>query len=479
VNIRAEFLGIQLHSDSAAAIEKINAALEKRSGPIRVELLTWYQLPADVRGMYPCLLESAGRPAGPAFTVQGITTQGYWIERPLALTSLPDAAAEYRQMALAGAASGGRQSVCVQTDWTLQQAAGDDWRVAGRILTTRPPAWIVAQSDTDIRRDDQAPTSRWKPGQRGSAFSLLRFPNGAPPGDYTLQVGIYSRSHPNGLDRLVNGIPVGGALTLAAIQPAGTNEMPETIQAQQRTSIVLDQGAQLVGYDAQGGTLSPGQELRVTLHLTSQDRAWSRGTVTLRGDGWELAQPVNAVPAYSLDWHAFVVPADASGTATLAIESETTKPAVLATYTIEKTDRLFVPPPFDVPVNALFSGMAELEGFSVEPTTLSPDQALELTLVWQVITTPGTSYKVFTHLLDANGQVIAQHDGFPVNGTRLTTGWVPGEYIVDPHSLTFLRTDYQGSAFLEVGLYNPETRERVFLSGGSDHLLLPLEITVQ
>jgi hypothetical protein len=61
--IRAEILGIDLHSGAETAIAEINAALNKRAGPVRVELLTWFQLPADLRGMYPCLLESAGAPA--------------------------------------------------------------------------------------------------------------------------------------------------------------------------------------------------------------------------------------------------------------------------------------------------------------------------------------------------------------------------------------------------------------------------------
>jgi hypothetical protein len=101
--------------------------------------------------------------------------------------------------------------------------------------------------------------------------------------------------------------------------------------------------------------------------------------------------------------------------------------------------------------------------------------------VWRALRTPDTSYRVFTHLLNADGKVIAQQDGFPVNNTRLTTGWVPDEYIVDPYALEFLPKGlaYRGPAHLEVGFYDPDTGQRVLAAGGADHIILPIEITVQ
>jgi hypothetical protein len=77
--------------------------------------------------------------------------------------------------------------------------------------------------------------------------------------------------------------------------------------------------------------------------------------------------------------------------------------------------------------------------------------------------------------------VIAQHDGYPVHESRLTTGWMPGEYIVDEHALTFLPEGqgYRGPARLEVGFYDPETNHRIPVSNGGDHVVLPVEIMVE
>ncbi len=485
VHIRAEILGIDLHSDASVAIGAINSALAARDDrPVHVELLTWFQLPADLRGMYPCLLESAGRPAGTGLTVQGLSTAGYRVERRLTLVDVPFSPVDYGVISLQQAAAGGQESVCVRTGWELDRRTDQDWRVAGRLLTTEPPGWIIARSDTDIRTAGQVPTSGWKVEEHGAGFSLLRFPAGTPPGDYAVQVIVFSQEQPGGLDRLVSGIPAGRILPLATVQPGGTTREP--FEPPVPVAVDMGDGVQLAGHDTLPQTLDAGQELRITLYWQVMgdccaNHAWSGGTVSLRGDGWTRSQSVAAYATYSLDWHAFLIPADASGPVTLTVESGSIEPITLATVIIEQTDRLFTPPPFDVPVQTQFDDLAVLEGFSVAQMAITPHDTLDLTLVWRVVETPETSYRVFSHLLDADGRVIAQHDGVPVNDTRLTTGWVPGEYIADPHGLTFLpdRMDYRGPARLEVGFYDPETGRRVPVSQGADHIMLPIEITVQ
>lgn len=486
LDIRAEIVGIDLHSDADTAIDTINAALAARDHrPVHVELLTWYQLPADLRGMYPCLLEAAGSTLESALTVQGLTTTAYAVERLLALADVPLTPVDYGAITLQEAARDGQRAVCVRTEWELAQRTGQDWRVAARLLTTDPPGWIMARSDTDIRSAEQVPASDWTPGERGAGFSLLRFPPGTPPGDYAVQVIVFSRDQPDGLDRLVDGVPAGRLLPLTTVQPAGTTQVPFA-EPPIAVDAVMGEGVRLVGHDAGSQTLNAGHELRITLYWQIVDdcciaQPWRAGTISLRGDGWVRSQPVAAYATYSLDWHTFVIPAEASGPVTLTVESARVEPITLATVIIEQTDRLFSPPPFDVPVQTQFGDFGALEGFSVAQTAISPDEALDLTLVWHVTQTPALSYRVFTHLLDADGRVVAQHDGLPANGARLTTGWVSGEYVVDPHALTFLpeRSDYRGPARLEVGFYDPETGDRVPVANGADHIVLPVEITVQ
>ena len=475
--VRAEMVGVPLHSPAEAAIERINAALDGRSMPVHVELLTWYQLPADVRGMYPCLLSAAGRATGDVLTVQGLTTTAYEVERPLALAPVGDDAADFGVLRLDGAALSGEAAICAQTTWTLPQPTGADWRVAARLATSDPPGWTIARRDSDIRRPDQAPTSIWDAGEQGAAFSLLTLPAGTPPGDYVLELTLYSDAAPDGVDRLIDGAPSGRTLPLATVASAGTT-------SQIPPDVAPGNDIQLLRSDAAGGSLSPGQELRVTLEWLAPEScceagAWSDAELILRGEGWEQRRPVRVYPGFSLDRHAFAIPADAAGSAVLALEGENLSSQELAAYTITETDRLFAMPPLDQPVGARFEGVGTLEGYTLGHQTVRAGEPLSLTLVWRAGETPDMAYTVFTHLLDASGRFIGGHDSQPAGGERPTTGWVAGEFIVDEHALALEDTSYRGPARIEVGLYDPQTGQRVPLDNGADHLVLPAEITVR
>ncbi|HIE39771.1 MAG TPA: hypothetical protein EYP77_12045 [Anaerolineae bacterium] len=54
-----------------------------------------------------------------------------------------------------------------------------------------------------------------------------------------------------------------------------------------------------------------------------------------------------------------------------------------------------------------------------------------------------------------NGRIVAQSDGVPAGWTRPTTGWLPGEYIVDTRVLTLPPDVPPGVYTLQTGLYLP------------------------
>jgi hypothetical protein len=68
---------------------------------------------------------------------------------------------------------------------------------------------------------------------------------------------------------------------------------------------------------------------------------------------------------------------------------------------------------------------------------------------------------VFVHLVNADGQVVASHDGPPVDGRYATGAWRPGEVVPDVHHL-MLDPDVAGGAYqLMVGLYQWPSMERL------------------
>jgi hypothetical protein len=112
-------------------------------------------------------------------------------------------------------------------------------------------------------------------------------------------------------------------------------------------------------------------------------------------------------------------------------------------------------------LNANFGDRATLLGYDLEPETARPGETLYLTLYWCAERVMTRSCAVFTHLLDADSHIIAQHDGLPVEWSRPTTGWLPGEVIADVHLLDLKADVPPGEYLLEVGLYNAETDVRL------------------
>lgn len=104
-------------------------------------------------------------------------------------------------------------------------------------------------------------------------------------------------------------------------------------------------------------------------------------------------------------------------------------------------------------------GPAALYGVEA-PAALTPGNVLPLTLVWRADEPFADSYHVFVHLTNAEGVIVAQSDGAPANGGRRTTGWLPGEYVVDPRPLSVPADLTPGVYTLSAGLYRPDTGTR-------------------
>lgn len=106
------------------------------------------------------------------------------------------------------------------------------------------------------------------------------------------------------------------------------------------------------------------------------------------------------------------------------------------------------------------------------PSRLSirPNQILELKLYWQARASLSTDYKVFVHLVDDHGKVVAQRDVFPGDSRYPTRIWEPDEKVVDIHDLP-LKQLSPGRYGIVVGMYNPENGERLAVVDAQDKSL--------
>jgi hypothetical protein len=101
-------------------------------------------------------------------------------------------------------------------------------------------------------------------------------------------------------------------------------------------------------------------------------------------------------------------------------------------------------------------GLFELAGY-----TLQPGPVTRFSLVWRAgAASPEVDYTVFVHVQDAAGQIVAQADHAPRQGSYPTSMWMPGEYVVDDYEFSLAPGEYT----VEVGLYEAETGERLMAS---------------
>jgi 4-amino-4-deoxy-L-arabinose transferase-like glycosyltransferase len=108
-----------------------------------------------------------------------------------------------------------------------------------------------------------------------------------------------------------------------------------------------------------------------------------------------------------------------------------------------------------LPGGAIWQNGITLQGARALEDELPLGQILRLDLTWQATGPTSQPVKVFLHLLDAEGGLRAQRDAEPLDGTRPTTSWQPGETIADRAGLWLPTSLAPGDYRLLLGLYNP------------------------
>jgi hypothetical protein len=144
-----------------------------------------------------------------------------------------------------------------------------------------------------------------------------------------------------------------------------------------------------------------------------------------------------------------------------------------------------IPLPAEPPVSldANFSHIIHLKGYSLDTEAIAPDGTIPLGLYWRPVGEPTRQMKVFTQLRDAQGQIISQADHFAWEGLLTLAEWnklkQSGEWLRDtahlrlPSPLPAENAPY----WIYVGLYDPVTLERVPLlndASGENAVIIPV-----
>lgn len=157
------------------------------------------------------------------------------------------------------------------------------------------------------------------------------------------------------------------------------------------------------------------------------------------------------------------------------------KTFLIHTLEILPTDRNFEPPvTVDVPLAVNFANQLTLLGLDCRPEgcQAGPGDTVRFTLYWQAEVQPDKNYTIFTHLLNAGETVLVNADHAP---PKPMPGWVAGEIITDPVTLTLPETLPPGVYAVEIGLYDAAdpAYPRLPRLDGDSRVLLPQLIEVK
>lgn len=174
------------------------------------------------------------------------------------------------------------------------------------------------------------------------------------------------------------------------------------------------------------------------------------GLGVMGGEDWRIVEdrlPLEVVTS------TLVVSSFAEGTALKLLEVRGEEPAT--------PQRSFVIPPISYPLQVSFAGKILLLGYDLSFLSLTPGEALHLTLYWQALSGMEEDYTVFTHLMDKEGRIWGQKDNFPARGTRPTSGWLVGEIVVDEYDIPVRGDAPPGEYTIEIGIYDLISGERL------------------
>jgi hypothetical protein len=309
---------------------------------------------------------------------------------------------------------------------------------------------------------------------------MLQLLPGTPPGTYDLVLTLFRLADltpvtlTGGDGRVLGPTATIGTVTVAAV-PALPVAPPQVLDA-------AVAGLDLVGFDVDRRVGRPGEPLLLTLFWRAGGGSAERLRLTLRDGGEVLASwslpplradlpPAKWPPGVTLrGQHLLRLPAAlASGTATLFLEE-----VPLGALRIEAPPRSFEAPPLAQTLDVLLGDGARLAGYSLAGECRAAGGACDVSLLWQGVAEMEVSYRVFVHLVNGAGEIVAQADGEPAGWTRPTSGWAPGEYVIDAHQLLLPPTLPDEALTLRVGLYDPQSGIRLTTAAGSDAVRLTL-----
>jgi hypothetical protein len=342
----------------------------------------------------------------------------------------------------------------------------------------------VAQADK-LPGNGSYPTLVWTPGERVIDRAYPQLLDRCAGGETVrVQVGWYELREGNPQRPRADSAgttALAGEMTLAYFTyPLESFSPTSVVEASLSPTLTL-QGYSLPAEELQAGspltldllwqssevndkTAAGNTEIRLNLNQGTLSHELWQGQIA-PGSRWDAGQ------ALCRRIHASLPQELAAGEYVLTIDQPSVtsaEPITLGNVTIGPSTRLYEVPELARTLNITLTtednSEIALVGLSSEPRPDPATNLLNVDIVWQPAAHIGGNYKVFVHLLDDTGTIIAQSDAIP-GGDKVTSRWLAGEVILDRHILT-LPPEVAASDNLEgyqlvAGLYDPIGMQRL------------------
>jgi hypothetical protein len=372
----------------------------------------------------------------------------------------------------------------VDLAWQVLETPAAD--LQSNVWLQGPDGLLWSDKETQRPRlyEDAPPTTMWPAGRWAWDSRVVQVLPGTPPGRYDLVLTLFDKSDLAPL-RLAaaNGAAAGPAAVIGTVEVVSPPR-PGAIHPQYPADEAIG-GLRFLGYSQDRQEARPGEAVLVTLFWERANGKPADGAVALHlldADGavareWTLP-PVRADyppaawrPGERLrGQHALRLPAGlADGSYAFTLEGRP-----LGTLAVAGPQRNYEAPAYETAVGARFGDAIELVGYSSSRADFAPAAPLTVTLVWRGRAEMAVSYRVFVHLVDERGEIVAQSDAEPADWVRPTTGWALGEYVVDSHQLNVPAGLDPAGLRLRVGLYDATSGARLPTAAGEAFVLLPL-----
>ena len=461
------------------------------NGNDHVYLLTSQLTKADAKEQFSYLLERLGTAVETeqrfGFTSQHFVINSWQLDAPV--MRLTPATAFGDALLLRSVEMGLvvdlRRMVWAELEWENLNSRRD-YQVSVRLQDSAGN--IVAQQDKLLLNNLlNEPTSAWPAGAIENDFHNLEIPPTILPGNYELRVLVYDAHSLLPLAPQINVPGQSLLLTTVAIPPISR---PVDVKLEHPTVVQIEDSevALAISNESLPQSLMPGQSFTMPI-LLQVNRKDFKSSIQLNlssaTQNWILSAPVDLkTPA---NWplnapfqlfltgtipRAITVQDNYWLSLSLSDRNGQTTEIPLPEIELQTRSRLFTVPAAEkmVKANVDFGEIAQLIGFDLDLTQVKNENGqVGLTLYWQAITETEVSYKVFVHLLDAEGNIVQQVDREPQAGQTPTTSWLENEVVMDKFVFP-VDEKLKDVARIAVGLYNPSTGERLLITDPVDRL---------